>query len=258
MNFGKDGGKSGGKSSGKNRRMKTGFHVAFTYALLVLAMTTNAAELTWYTGFETSVGRMLMDDNSHDDSIGTGQSINGIVDGALVERDVRDWSNGLGLSFGVESGGWRVEAEGIWRYRSDWDLSAITPSIGTVINVFTNLGTTTLMFNGMRQGQLAGNWYWEAGAGIGVVRKKFAAEYIERAQSRAQPDFIVERNKTAHDFAWQVFAGLAWQFGDHWALHSRYRFMDLGDLEAGPFPGRAARVNGDLASHELTIGFQYR
>ncbi|MBM4205864.1 MAG: hypothetical protein FJ194_17230 [Gammaproteobacteria bacterium] len=226
--------------------------------LFVITTSVHAEDLQWYTGVSSSVGRMLMEDNSHGNTIGTGQNIGGIVDGALVEDDVRDWSNGLGASVGVESGAWRAEVEGIWRYRSDWDVSAITPSIGTVTNIFTNLSTTTLMLNGMRRGAFAGNWYWEAGAGIGIVRKKFAAEYIERAQSRSQPDLIIDSNRTLHDFAWQVFAGLAWQFGDHWALHSRYRYMDLGELETASFRGRSARVTGDLASHELTIGFQYR
>ncbi len=227
-------------------------------ALLLSATSVHAEGLTWYTGIETSVGRMFMDDNTHGGSIGTGQTIGGIVDGALVETDVYDWSNGLAATIGIETGPWRLELEGIWRYRSDWDLSVITPSICTVTNVFTNLGTTTLMANGMRRGSLGANWSWETGAGIGILRKKLDAEYIERAQSRAQPDLVFESNKTAHDFAWQVFAGLAWQFGDNWALHSRYRFIDLGDLEAGSFPGRAAEVSGDLASHELTLGFQYR
>lgn len=238
--------------------MKTGLRLWCACALLTAASNATAADdLTWYTGIETSVGRMLMEDNTHGNTIGTGQTIGGIVDGALVEKNIHDWSNGLGAVLGIEAGPWRGELEGIWRYRSDWDLSAITPSIGTVTNVFTNLGTTTVMANGMRRGSLGARWAWEAGAGIGVVRKRFDAEYIERAQSRALPDTVFERDKTVHDFAWQLFAGIAWQFGEHWSFNTRYRYVDLGDLDAGPFPPRPGRVKGDLAMHELTLGFQY-
>jgi opacity protein-like surface antigen len=237
--------------------MKTGLRCGLALVLVTVAFAADAAEINWYTGIQTSVSRMLMTDNTHGNSIGTGQTIGDVVDGAFTESKVHDWSNGLGATLGLEYGSWRVEAEGIWRYRSDWDLSAATPSIGTVTNVFTNFGTTTVMFNGMRHGHLGGNWNWEAGAGLGVVRKSLDAEYIERAQSRAQPDTIFEDDKTVHDLAWQVFAGVGWQFGEHWSLHTRYRYMDLGDLEAGPFPNRPVRVKGELAAHELTIGFQY-
>ena len=43
--------------------------------LLFVAHAASADGVTWYTGIETSVGRMLMDDNRHGGTIGTGKTI---------------------------------------------------------------------------------------------------------------------------------------------------------------------------------------
>ena len=215
-----------------------------------------AADVEWYVGGRTSLGRMLMEDARHGDSVGSGQVIGNIGDGAFVDTDARDYSNGIGIAAGLELDRWSLEAELLWRYRSDWDLAAPTPSRGVVSLFRTNYGTTTLFFNGMRRGALGARWHWEAGLGAGLVRKVFDSEFIERGEVRDLPDeLVIEDSRTEVDVGWQLLAGLTRSIGERWRLHMRYRYADFGALKAGPYDQRNEHVSGDLQVHEVTLGF---
>ena len=50
--------------------------------------------------------------------------------GLHIERDIRNWQIGLSLA---------------WRYRTDWDLTARTPSIQSITNVFSDVETRSVL-----------------------------------------------------------------------------------------------------------------
>lgn len=225
--------------------------------LLLLPMLVTASDLSWYIAGRTSIGRMVMKNADHDGSVGTGVLIQGVTDGEFLETTKRDYSNGIGGAVGFDRGSWRFESELLWRYRSDWDLTAPTPSTGKVTLFRTNYGTTTLFLNAMRRGAIARQWSWEAGAGIGLIRKVYESEFYLRGEQRDLPtDIQVKDRSTETDFGWQLLAGIRWQFGERWSAHLRYRHADFGDLHAGPFGQRSERVEADLDTHEATLGFE--
>lgn len=229
----------------------------FALLLLVLPAVSLASDLDWYIAGRTSIGRMVMKNADHYNSVGTGVSIGGITDGAFLETTKRDYSNGIGGAIGFDSGPWRLEGELLWRYRSDWDLTAPTPADGTVTIFRTNYGTTTLCLNAMRRGSLGTRWYWEAGAGIGLVRKAYDGEFDKRGDVRGLPsEILIKSSRAETDFAWQLLAGVTRQIGEHWSVHMRYRHADFGDLQAGPYRLRSEHVSADLAAHEMTLGFE--
>ncbi len=225
--------------------------------LLVLPVLATAGEVSWYAAGRTSIGRMMMNNADHGGTVGTGVLIGGVTDGALLETSTRDYSNGIGGAIGLDSGPWRLEGELIWRYRSDWDLTAPTPAEGNVTLFRTNYGTTTLFLNAMRRGALGGRWFWESGAGLGLVRKKYESEFTKRGDARGLPsEILLKESSHGTDFGWQLLAGITRGIGEHWSLHIRYQYADFGNLEAGPYGQRNERVNADLHSHEMTLGFE--
>ena len=225
--------------------------------LLLLPMLVTASDLSWYIAGRTSIGRMVMKSADHDVSVGTGALIQGVTDGEFLETTKRDYSNGIGVAVGLDHGAWRFESELLWRYRSDWDLTAPTPSTGKVTLFRTNYGTTTLFLNAMRRGALGGQWSWEAGAGIGLVRKVYESEFNLRGEQRGLPsDILVKDRSSETDFGWLLLAGIRWQFGERWSAHLRYRHADFGDLHAGPYRQRSERVSAELDAHEATLGFE--
>ena len=134
----------------------------------------------WLVVPKIGVGEVSIENIRHDGTIGTGEIIGGELDGQIREGSVRDHPWGIGGSLVRRFGNWDVEAELMWRFRTDWDIAVATPSIQTITNVFTNIETTTLMFNVIRHGRINRRWSWEAGGGLGWVLTRMDSEYIER------------------------------------------------------------------------------
>ena len=59
------------------------------------------------------------------------------------------------------------------------------------------------------------------------------------------------------EFTYNVIAGVTRAMRGPWTFNLRYRYIDLGELEAGPFPQRAARVSADHMAHELQFAFEF-
>jgi opacity protein-like surface antigen len=208
-----------------------------------------------FIALKTSIGDVTMDNVSHDNTIGTGLIIGNDVDGQLEETTLDDYTAGIGLTVGRHLGAWTVEGELVWRYRTDWDLVAPTPSIATITNIFSNVETTTLMFNFLRRQTIGKKWRLEAGAGIGIVHNSIEAQYIERASS-ISPELSFKDDTQETDFSYNVFVGLVRPINHSWSVNIRYRYIDLGELKAGPFPERQGLIKGDHTSNELQLSFE--
>ncbi|NKB99202.1 MAG: outer membrane beta-barrel protein [Pseudomonadales bacterium] len=225
-----------------------------TLSLLTVA-SVRADDSEVFVALKTSIGAVSLDQMSHHGTIGTGLPFGAEIDGRLDDTSIDDYTAGLGVSFGKRWNYWTVEGEILWRYRTDWDLSAPTHSIGTVTNVFSDVGTTSFIINVLRRGPISQHWSWELGAGVGMVRNKIEAEYIERATPTV-PEFVAKDDSSESDFSYNAFAGVIRSIGGSWSMNIRYRFIELGELEAGPFRNRAVRLSADHSSHEMQLSFE--
>ena len=214
-----------------------------------------AADVETFVALKTSLGAVTLDQMSHHRTIGTGLPIGNDIDGALDDTGIVDYTAGIGISVGKRWNYWTLEAELIWRYRTDWDLSAPTPSIQTITNVFSNVETTSFSINLLRRGPISQHWSWEIGAGIGLVRNAIKTEYIERA-TLTEPEFSTTDHAIATDFNYNILAGVVRSLGTAWSMNIRYRFIELGELSAGPFPNRTVRVSSDHSAHEMQLSFE--
>jgi len=213
-----------------------------------------AGDAEWYGALKGSISEDTID-GIKQQGIGTGMVINGMVDGALEDTEVDDYTAGFSVAVGRRMGYWNIELEYTYRYRTDWDVVTTTPSIAAITNVFSDVETNNLMLNVARRGPLTQYWSWEVGAGIGLVSKDLDSDYIER-ETPTRPELRFSDDSSDTDFSYSVFAGLTRDMGNPWTFNLRLRYIDLGELEAGPFPNRAARVSADMSAIELQFSLE--
>ncbi|MBV1877024.1 MAG: porin family protein [Pseudomonadales bacterium] len=224
--------------------------------LSILCVAATATAEPWYIAAKFSAGYATIDDITDKNSIGTGIAVLGVVDGEIPSDDEDDIVAGIGFSIGKPVNNWAIEAEFIYRYRTDWDVSIPTPAIRTVTNLFTNIETTTLMLNVLRVGTIYDRWHWEAGAGIGMAYSRLESEYIERARPGITVERVFDDDARQTEFAWSLVLGLNRKISERWLFNIRYQFIDLGDLQAGPYPMRNSRLYADWASHEVMFSLR--
>ena len=224
--------------------------IALFLTLFCLTPMAAAEGNSWYAAVNLSLGDVRMD--HRENTIGTGAIINNKVDGRLEHTLIEDRTAGIGASLGKSIGHWRLEGEMIWRYRTDWDLVSSTDSIQAITNIFSNVQTTSLTINLLRRSPFTTNWSWEIGAGAGLVSNRIDADYVERLPQ----EFRVSDKASNTSFAFTVLAGLVRDFKGPWSLGLRYRYIDLGELDIGPFPSRTAEAATDYLSHEFQISLE--
>ncbi len=218
----------------------------------------NEPSARWFTAATLSVGAADIHNSSHRNTLGTGQVIGNFVDGKLVHRREVDTVAGIGASLGVTRNRWQLETELLWRVRTDWDLSAPTPSIRTVTNVQTNISNTTLLLNlARRWGDDSRGWQWQAGFGMEVAFNQFESKYKERQIPGERAEQIFKADASSQEFAWNVSIGVARPLSPRWHGRLRYRYMDLGKIAVSGFSDgnelRDAKFVGRHSVHELQL-----
>ena len=225
---------------------------------ILFTMESIANDKDWYVSGRFSFGRALMEEITHKGTIGTGEAVGNDFDGSLAHDNIHDGTAGIGLAVGRSIGQWDIETEFIWRYRPDWDIAATTYSLQAITNVFTNVGTSTLLFNATRRFPINANWTWELGAGIGLVVNQMEGEYIEREVPGVRPQVVFDDENTTTDFSWNLIASVSRRLSDDWSVKFRYRYIDLGDLHVGPFTPRPGEVFAEQMSHDFVLSIDRR
>ena len=227
--------------------------VAAALAVLASVLAGPAEGADWQAAVKLNAGFAAMSGITDRGTLGTGERIGIDIDGELKQQRTKDVAAGAGVGLGRRFGPWVLEAEYVWRYRTDWDATAPTPTIQAITNIFTNVQTSTFVLNAGRTGPFGTGWLWEAGLGAGAAWNRMRSDYIERAVSGVRPEQRFDRKDTKTSLAWTAFAGVSRAVGQRWRLGLRYRYIDLGELRAGPFETRPARLTADHSAHELQL-----
>ena len=94
------------------------------------------------------------------------------------------------------------------------------------------------------------------GVGVGYVNNRNETELLEVVGGS---ETRIDDTQTTNGFAWSLGAGFTRPFSENWLLDVSYRYMDLGDIEAGPFSGGFSNTtleSSKYVSHEFRIGFR--
>ena len=65
------------------------------------------------------------------------------------------------------------------------------------------------------------------------------------------------KSKTKAGFAWNVGAGIDYQWCSNWSLDLGYRFTDLGQARAKRVDGYVGKTKADLRSHDVLLSMRY-
>ena len=231
------------------------FLILFLLLAFATIKPTLADDSQWFAAAKLSLGLVNITDISHGGTIGTGLPTGNFIDGQIQDRETDDYTAGIGGSVGKRWGNWTLEAEYIYRYRSDWDIAAPTPSIATVTNVFNDVETHTLLINLLRRGVINQHWSWEVGAGVGAINHRIESSLIERATATV-PENRFSDDEAQLDFTYNLLVGVTRELKGPWTLNLRYRYIDFGDLEAGPYPLRTAQVSAQSDAHEIQFALE--
>lgn len=213
----------------------------------------SAEQNQWFTAGTLSIGAADLHNSSSRGTLGTGQVIGDFVDGRLKNSQEVDVAAGIGASIGFTRAHWSLEAEVLWRVRTDWDLSAPSPSIRTVTNIQTNISNATLLLNLSRRWGSAQTWQWQLGGGLGVAFNRFKTDYKEREIPGEREEIEITADRRSQHLAWNLSASASRNLGKRWRGRIRYQYLDLGNIEAGPFVGRDVKVFSRHSTHELQL-----
>jgi opacity protein-like surface antigen len=183
----------------------------------------------------------------------------GSTTGPLTDDDYGDSVAGGGLSLGYDfsyryGAPIRVEGEFVHIVRLDADTRPIFAD-GTLpgAGIENNISIRTLMINAFYDWDL-GTWYTpHFGFGVGYARNNSEAGLNDFGSGLRQ---TVDTD--TDNLAWSLMAGVQFDIGPNWFADVGYRFLDAGELEAGPFANGVKLEADDVRRHDLMIGFGYR
>lgn len=175
----------------------------------------------------------------------------GFTGAANVEHD-DDAVAGLGGMVGYR---WqdlplRTEIEGSYRFRFDLDVRDGGPP---TIDYETNIATTSVLFNTFVEWRNDTDFTPFIGGSIGWARHSTENDRTNLATQAKESDDADKDN-----LAWGAMAGVDWLFLENVSAELAYRFINLGDVDAGSFSTGDSIDADDYTSHEVLLSFSYR
>lgn len=177
----------------------------------------------------------------YDDANFTGTSLAGTVSADLDTGYIGNVSVGAYLD---DIRVFRLEVEGLYTSTDVNGVSgaAAQSAAGTVSN-------TAAMFNALYDVRTGTDWTPYFGVGIG-----YSLVDVDSFTTPAGNPTLLDDNDGV--FAWQIKAGVAYQFSPSWSVNVNYRFFNAENPSFIDVNGGS--VNGDpIRSHNAEVGFRF-
>lgn len=189
--------------------------------------------------------------------VGTGQILEAQIDGRLREGRLDDVVAGISAGLEHRLGNYVIGIDASFRYRTDWDLTAPTPSIQSITNIFSNVQTTSSIVYIARTWQRGASRF-SIGGGAGAAFSRVESEYIEREVPGIRPEQRFESQARNVDLSWAGFAKWNYPISRRWEIGLGYRYTDLGTLQTADFVFRPGEFATKHTSHDLILSFDRR
>lgn len=143
----------------------------------------------------------------------------------------------------------RTELE--YRYRYHFDIETRSRSTNTFYDTSTRV-MHTVQANIAYELELLDDLDWLVGGGIGWNRSSTTTNRVDTATNVGVSEDAINNALT-----WHLDVGLNWRFAEQWSVETMYRYVDLGDLDIGPFATGDSVHFDESFSHELVVGINY-
>ena len=185
----------------------------------------------------------------------------GPTTGTLKDDSAKDSVAGGGLAFGFN---WkrlgapiRTELEFSHMVRMDYDSRPVFTNKLPSAGFEDNVSNSSFMLNVLYDFEIGYSWWRPyAGFGIGYSRNKSDVNWNDFSSGGVN---TVQNQQFNNDsLAWALTAGAQFDFNANWFAEAAYRYVNLGEVQAG-FTPVGVRIEADtLYRHELRLGFGYR
>jgi len=144
----------------------------------------------------------------------------------------------------------RTEIEGSYRFRFDMDTR---DQDAPVVDYETDIATTSVLFNALLEWRNESDFTPFVGGSVGWARNSADTERNVLGGGGNENDDNDEDN-----VAWGAMAGVDWLFTDFMSAEIAYRYINLGDVDAGDFSTGESLDADDYTSHEILLSISYR
>lgn len=189
--------------------------------------------------------------------IGGVSAVDGVTQtsgGTLQIRNDADEVAGAAFVFGYDWAGKgvsiRTEIEYHHRFRFDFDTRI---NGGSNAGFENQLSTDAALVNAYYDFDIGRGFKPYVGAGVGWVRNTSEVDRVPLAGTAKE-----ERTDEKDDLGWSVMLGVMFDLSEGWRFEAGYRYIDLGEVESGPFMDGTKMTAVDYTSHDLILGILYR
>ncbi len=175
----------------------------------------------------------------------------GFGGGLNIQNDT-DTVAGLGGVVGYRWQGipLRTEIEAGYRFRFDLDAQDLG---APAIDYEADIATTTVLFNAMLEWRNESDFTPFIGGSIGWARHSSDTKRINTGTQAK-----VSKDTDEDNLAWGGMAGVDWHFAERWSADIAYRYLNLGDVDAGRFSGGDGVDADDYTSHDIMLSVNFR
>ena len=144
----------------------------------------------------------------------------------------------------------RMEVEGHYRFRFDWDNRDLDPA-GTV-DYESNVETIAVLFNTILDWRNSSSFTPYIGISLGWARHtNDTNRVIIPTQARQNLE------ESTNEIAYGVMLGMDWAITEDWSAGLAYRYIRLGQVETGTFAGGDSIEVETYDSHDILLNVNY-
>ena len=148
----------------------------------------------------------------------------------------------------------RTELEVAHRFRFDLDLQDRGAPGGT-IDYEANVRTTSVLFNALYEWRNDTSFTPFIGGSVGWARNTADSDRVVIVPGLPR----TSKETDSDDLAWGGMLGVDWRFAGNWSAELAYRYIDLGEVEVGPFSANNDGVTADdYTAHDVILSLSYR
>lgn len=172
--------------------------------------------------------------------------------GTLNIQNDTDTVAGLGGVVGYRWQGipLRTEIEAGYRFRFDLDAQDVG---APTIDYEADVATTTVLFNALLEWRNESDFTPFVGGSVGWARHSSDTKRVNTGTSAK-----VSKETDEDNLAWGGMAGIDWHFAEQWSAEFAYRYVNLGDVDAGSFSGGDGVNADDYTSHDIMLSVNFR